>query len=196
MKIKFVKSATEERGYPQSKRPEVAIVGRSNAGKSSFINALASTRQPVAKVSSTPGKTTLLNFFNVEEHYTLVDMPGYGFAARSGDQRRDWRPMVEEYLLKRENLVGLLLIMDIRRDWSQDEQSMLDWVAQRELPLMVILNKMDKEKKNAQVKRAREVAAMAGIDSVFLTSAFKGHGVDEVEDFYFEKWVKPRTRLK
>src|SRR6478752_7250400 len=108
--IQFIKSAVLPKDYPIHKMAEVAIAGRSNAGKSSFINAL--TRDKVAKVSSTPGKTRLLNFFNMADSYVLVDMPGYGFASRSNSEVLEWHEMIETYLMSRENLVGLILVMD------------------------------------------------------------------------------------
>src|SRR6478752_6525097 len=131
--IQFIKSAVLPKDYPIHKMAEVAIAGRSNAGKSSFINAL--TRNKVAKVSSTPGKTTLLNFFNMEDSYVLVDMPGYGFAARSNDEISQWHQMIEAYLMSRENLVGLVVIMDIRRDWTADEELLKKFSDERGFPL-------------------------------------------------------------
>jgi len=120
--IQFIKSAVLAKDYPNHNMAEVAIAGRSNAGKSSFINGLAKSK--IAKVSSTPGKTRLLNFFNMEDSYVLTDMPGYGFAARSGNELREWQQMIETYLTTRENLKGLILVMDIRRSWTNDEEIM------------------------------------------------------------------------
>src|SRR4051812_11511852 len=129
-KLQFLKSATKLSEFPRDERPEIAMVGRSNAGKSSVINTLAGGR--LAKVSSTPGKTRLLNFFEHKEGYRVVDMPGYGFAVRSGDEVFSWRKMIESYLLERENLMGLMLIMDIRREWTDDEQMLMDLAASQQ----------------------------------------------------------------
>lgn len=191
MKVQFLKSAVVPGDYPISNRPEIGVIGRSNAGKSSFINALTDGRSSrPAKVSATPGKTRLLNFFKAGDNYLYVDMPGYGFASRSYGERDDWKPMVENYLKSRENLAALLLIMDIRRDWSQDEQLMYEWAQYQSIPVVVVLNKMDKVKKNERVNRARKLAQMAEVDSVFMISALKKQGIKELEDHIFRTYVR------
>lgn len=106
--------------FPESKMKEIAMAGRSNAGKSSLINIWANTK--IAKVSQSPGKTRLLNFFNMNNSYIIVDMPGYGYASRGGDEVTAWRKMVENYLKQRPQLAGLVLVMDIARDWEDDEE--------------------------------------------------------------------------
>lgn len=186
--IQFIKSAVLSRDYPVHKLGEIAIAGRSNAGKSSFINAL--TRNKVAKVSSTPGKTRLLNFFNMEDSYVLVDMPGYGFAARSNDEVLEWHEMIEAYLLGRENLRGLLLIMDIRREWTADEELLKKFSEERGFPLAVVLTKADKLSRNQIFSTVAKVKKNSGLSAVFPVSALKKTGQDEVERYMYENWVK------
>jgi GTP-binding protein len=186
--IQFIKSAVLPKDYPIHKMAEVAIAGRSNAGKSSFINAL--TRNKVAKVSSTPGKTTLLNFFNMEDSYVLVDMPGYGFAARSNDEISQWHQMIEAYLMGRENLVGLVIIMDIRRDWTADEELLKRFSDERGFPLAVVLTKADKLSRNQMMSAVMKVKKVSGLSAVFAVSSLKKTGQDEVERYMFENWVK------
>ncbi len=131
----FLKSAVRLDQCPQEDRPEVAFLGRSNSGKSSLINALTG-RKTLAKVSSTPGKTRILNFFDFGPHYRLVEMPGYGFASRGGDEQRSWQRMIEDYLGGRQSLVGLVLIMDIRREMTEDEEMLMRYAQDHEpLPL-------------------------------------------------------------
>lgn len=186
--IQFIKSAVLDKDYPVSKFAEVAIAGRSNAGKSSFINAL--TKGKVAKVSSTPGKTRLLNFFNMADSYVLVDMPGYGFAARAGDEVVEWHQMIETYLMTRENLVGLLLVMDIRRAWSEDEELLKKFSDRRGFPMAVVLTKADKMTRNHANQAVAKVKKMSGLSAVFAVSSLKKTGQDEVEEYMFENWVK------
>lgn len=112
--VQYIKSAVFPQDYPQTKLVEIAFAGRSNAGKSSLINQISDSK--IAHVSQTPGKTRLLSFFNVREKYILVDMPGYGFSKRAGDEQRTWEGMVETYIREREQLKGLILVMDIRRE--------------------------------------------------------------------------------
>lgn len=176
-------------GCPADQMLEVAIVGRSNAGKSSLINALAGSR--IAQVSSTPGKTRLLNFYQGPS-YRLVDMPGYGFAARSGGEQRDWRQMIESFLATRGNLVGLLLVMDVRRDWSEDEANLIAWMQPRGLPSAVVLTKGDKLSRSAGLQRVRELRRQSGLENVMLASALDRTGLKEIESFVFEAWIKPR----
>lgn len=187
-KIQFIKSAVLAKDYPVHKMAEVAIAGRSNAGKSSFINAL--TRDKVAKVSSTPGKTRLLNFFNMEDSYVLVDMPGYGFAARSNSEVLEWHQMIEAYLMGRESLVGLILVMDIRREWTQDEELLKKFSDERGFPLAVVLTKADKLSRNQMLSAAMKMKKISGLSAVFPVSALKKTGQDEVERYIFENWVK------
>jgi GTP-binding protein len=186
--IKFIKSAVLPKDYPQTGLKEIAIAGRSNAGKSSFLNSIANSK--IAKVSNTPGKTRLLNFFSRGDKYVIVDMPGYGFAARSGDEIREWHVMIENYLSTREHLAGLVLVMDSRREWTKDEELLKAYTDSRGLPLCVVLTKADKLTRNEAQKCLAAIKKAAAISAVFITSALKKTGHKEAEDFLFENWIK------
>lgn len=188
--IKFIKSAVLPKDYPQIGKKEIAIAGRSNAGKSSFLNALANSK--IAKVSNTPGKTRLLNFFSRGENYVLVDMPGYGFAARSGKEMREWHTMIENYLSLREELVGLVLVMDARREWTEDEELLKAFTDSRGLPMAIVLTKADKLTRNEINKIVSKIKKDAATEAVFMTSALKKQGQKEVEEYLFENWVKAK----
>lgn len=186
--MQFLKSAVLPQDYPDMNRPEIAVAGRSNAGKSSFINALADSK--VAKVSQNPGKTSLLNFFDFGQHYRFVDMPGYGWASRSIPEMEQWTKMIETYIASRENLVGLLLVMDLRRDWSEDEQLLKTFCDSVGKPMTVILTKADKSKAKEQNER-KKIVQKASLLPTFLTSSTTEVGISEVEKFLFENWIKP-----
>lgn len=186
--LRFLTSAVDLQGCPADSFPEVAIVGRSNAGKSSLINSLASAR--IAQVSGTPGKTRLLNFYQGPK-YRLVDMPGYGFAARSGGEQRQWTKMIEAFLAARGNLVGLILVMDIRRDWSKDEKNLLEWLRPRGLPALVVVTKADKISRSESIKRVKDIRKDSGIEAVLAASSLSKAGVAEIEDYVFRTWIKP-----
>ena len=168
--------------------PEIAIIGRSNAGKSTLINGIGNAR--IALVSSTPGKTRMLNFYQ-SERYRLVDMPGYGFARRAPDEQAKWQTMIEPYLAARANLVGLLIVMDIRRDWSEDEKNLLKWLAPRQLPAAVVLTKADKLARTVAQARVREIHQQSGVEHVMMCSWLKKEGYSELEDFVYLEWIKP-----
>lgn len=186
--VKFIKSAVLPKDYPKTGKKEIAIAGRSNAGKSSFLNAIANSK--IAKVSNTPGKTRLLNFFSRGDSYVLVDMPGYGFAARSGNEMREWHTMIENYLSMREELAGLVLVMDSRRDWTEDEELLKAYTDTRGLPMAVVLTKSDKLTRNEINQAVARIKKAAGTEAVFMTSALKNIGQEEVEEYLFENWVK------
>jgi GTP-binding protein len=201
--VKFIKSAVLAADYPdynfnllskRKARPEVAIAGRSNAGKSTFINCL--TNSKIAKVSQEPGKTRLLNFFDIGDFYCLVDMPGYGFAARSGDEVMDWQEMVDTYLTTRENLQGLLLLLDMRRDWATEERQLLNFMNMVGKPSMVILTKADQVLRGELVERTRRIQEAAQVEKVWVTSAEKNQGIEDVEEFFFKQWIKPALGKK
>lgn len=189
LEIEFLKSAVFPADFPAANRPEVALAGRSNAGKSSFLNAIS--KRTVAKVSQEPGKTRLLNFFDVGKSYRLVDMPGYGFAKRSGDEVKSWGQMIEGYLSQRENLAGLILVMDIKRDWTQEEEMLADFMWKRDLPLCLVLTKADQLKPNEIEKRINIIQTQSAEEAVFAVSNVKKNGTEFVEDYVFKQWVKP-----
>ncbi len=186
--LQFIKSATRVSEFPVDHKAEVALAGRSNAGKSSLINAMARSRRPVAKVSQTPGKTALLNLFDHAEGYRLIDMPGYGYASRSGSEVMQWRKMIESYLLRRENLKVLLLVMDIRRDWSDDEQMLLDLAEKENLQFGLILSKADKLSKTAVKAKKEKIIQQVSVDLVLPFSSPNKEGLDVLEKTLFD-WL-------
>jgi GTP-binding protein len=187
MKIKYLKSATQPKEYPFPYRPEVAFVGRSNAGKSSFINALVN--QKIAKVSATPGKTRLLNFFDIGDSVYLVDMPGYGFAKGNQREVESWKLMIESYLQERETLKGVLLIMDIRRKWSEQEEMLREWFDHHGQRWGVILNKTDKVSKSAAIGARKLLEKKLGVP-VFAVSSSKKEGITDIKKLIFKEWCK------
>lgn len=157
-KAEFVKSAVKPKDYPQTELPEVAFVGRSNVGKSSLINVIAN-RKSLVRTSSTPGRTQLINFFDINDGLlTLVDLPGYGYAKAPPELRKQWGPMIETYLAKRNNLKAVVLILDIRRVPSEGDLRMLGWLITYDIPAIIVLTKCDKLSK---VERAKQTALIA-----------------------------------
>ncbi|MEK6555706.1 MAG: ribosome biogenesis GTP-binding protein YihA/YsxC [Bdellovibrionota bacterium] len=193
-KVSYIKSAVFVEDFPKSTVPEVAFVGRSNAGKSSLLNALA--QSDVAKVSQAPGKTRLLNFFKWDETHGVVDVPGYGFARRSGKEQNDWQEMIENYLHYRENLTGLILVFDVRRSWAEEEQQLLEWWEPYNKPLIVALNKMDQLNQKEKAAKLKEFAPLKDHLELFwvTTKPKKGqtNGIDELRRGIFERMIKGR----
>ncbi len=189
--MKYLKSAVFPADYPPTDRPEVAVAGRSNAGKSSFLNSIADDKgkKKVAYVSQMPGKTILLNFFDFGKYYRFVDMPGYGFAARSADEIADWSKMIETYLSTRENLKGLVLLMDLRRQWDQDEELLKRFCNKNNIPFCVLLTKADKCKPKERNEAQKRIRQSAQIADVFLISSQTGEGVKETETFIYREWI-------
>ncbi|MFC6176071.1 ribosome biogenesis GTP-binding protein YihA/YsxC [Companilactobacillus huachuanensis] len=175
-------SAVSSRQYPDEGYPEIALLGRSNVGKSSLINTLIN-RKSFARTSSTPGKTQTLNFYNIEDQLYLVDVPGYGFAKVSKKQREEFGIMIEEYLTTRSPLRGVVILVDGRHEPSEDDISMYQFVSYYHIPTLVVATKMDKVKGNqwnktiSQVKKSMEINQT---DSLQLFSAATKKGKDEV----------------
>lgn len=192
MKFVFEKSAVFPEHYPLKKYPEVAIAGRSNSGKSSFINSWAQSK--LAKVSGQPGKTRLLNFFLVENKLRLVDTPGYGFASRPAKERKSWQVMIETYLSTREDLKGLVLIMDIRRLWSEEEQMLADWCHAQGLQIFVALNKADKVTQKIKYAAVKNIEAQ-GFKPFIISSKTK-KGVEKLIQSIWTEWVLKSSPLE
>jgi GTP-binding protein len=160
MKIKsaeFVTSATKPAQYPSTAMPEIAFAGRSNVGKSSLINTLIN-RKHLVKTSSTPGRTQLINFFDINQRMGFVDLPGYGYAKVPVSVRNKWGPMIETYLSGRETLRGVVVIMDIRRIPRQEELNLLGWLNHYAIAGILVLTKTDKLSKNKQANQHNLIA--------------------------------------
>lgn len=190
-KLTFLKSAVKLVDFPLDNLNEVAFAGRSNAGKSSVINCLARTK--VAMVSGTPGKTRLLNLFTHKEGYRIVDMPGYGYAARGGDEVKSWKNMIETFLLHRENLKAIVLIMDIRREWDKEEEMLLNLAESKGLHLAVVLNKSDKLSKSAVISKKNKTLQEVSPEFCLPFSALAKTGVKELENKLFD-WTRAMTK--
>lgn len=178
----FQTSAATLEDCPADSSAEVAFAGRSNAGKSSAVNVITSLPQ-LARTSKTPGRTQLINFFFIEEGKYLVDLPGYGYAKVPLERRDKWQFELEKYLRRRKALVGLILLSDIRHPLKKFDRMMIEWAAQANLPLHLLLTKADKLKRGATqktlLKVEKELTVFDNV-SVQLFSALKNIGVDPV----------------
>jgi len=188
-RIEYLVSAVEPEQWPVQDRPEIVLVGRSNAGKSSLINAM--WRRPVAFVSSKPGKTTVLNFYNVGDSYRVVDSPGYGYARKASELQAGFRG-IEVYLNARQTLKGLLIIIDSKRSVEPEEKWLIDFCRKNKVPVVAVLNKCDKL--NQKERGAQKKVWSAVKIPVFMVSAQEKIGVDELENWVFDNWVKPAVR--
>jgi GTP-binding protein len=172
---------------PTSTLPEVAFAGRSNVGKSSLLNALL-RRRAAARVSKTPGRTREINFFRINDAFVLVDLPGYGYARIAKERRAEWRPLIEGYLSQSPNLRGLVLLLDARREPTDDDRAMLDFLAERETPVLVAITKMDKFGNDAGRERVQAIAVALDLDTdqVVPVSARTGLGRDDLASAVME----------
>ena len=175
--LEFMGGMAKPGGWrPEAVLPEIAVAGRSNVGKSSLINSLL-RRKKFARVSNTPGRTREINFFRVNDQFVLVDLPGYGYARISKEQRAEWRPLIEGYLRSSPQLRGIVQLLDVRHDPTKDDLQMLEFLAELEVPTIVVLTKTDKLSRAAVPKRVREVADQIGVDAdqVIPYSVESGH---------------------
>ncbi len=163
--VEFIGGKAEEAGWrPESNLPEIAFAGRSNVGKSSLLNSLV-RRKSFARVSKTPGRTREINFFRINNQFLFVDLPGYGYARISKERKARWRPLIGSYLGRTTQLRGLVLLLDIRRDPSEDDRSMLDFLAQVEIPTIVALTKSDKVTRSAVPARVDEISRALSLET-------------------------------
>jgi len=181
-KTTFVTSAAAPKDFPPPSLPELAVVGRSNVGKSSLINALVG-QDGLARTSRTPGRTQLINWFSVaaQPPFLLVDLPGYGYAKVPAGMKDSWKPLIEDYLANRRTLAGVLLLIDIRRGAEDEELDFVPWLAERKVPIVVALTKADKlakNKRNLEVMRQRQQLSLTR--DPFAVSTLSAEGIDEV----------------
>lgn len=162
--VEFIGGMAEKHGWrPDSSLPEIAFAGRSNVGKSSLLNTLV-RRKSFARVSRTPGRTREINFFRINNGFVLVDLPGYGYARISKEKKAEWRPMIESYLRRTTQLRGIVLLLDIRREPSEDDRAMLDFLAETEVPTLIALTKVDKLTRAAARSQATAIARALALD--------------------------------
>jgi GTP-binding protein len=185
----FIKSAAARADFPSDDGREIAFVGRSNSGKSTALNVLAGVHK-LARVSKTPGRTQLLNFFAIGEQRRLVDLPGYGFARVPDATKERWRALIETYLTTRRSLVGVIVTIDIRRGITDLDDALLRWLEPLGLSVGLLLTKADKLAHGAGVAREREIARRVG-PGVELTrfSALNRTGVD-VGRGWIDGWMQ------
>jgi len=190
MKIKtaeFVISNTDYKICPVPKIPEYAFIGRSNVGKSSLINALVNHKN-LAKTSGRPGKTQLINHFIINKQWYLVDLPGFGYAKISKSKRAEFHDMISEYLLNRSNLMCLFVLIDCRHTPQQIDQEFMQWLAEKEIPFVMVFTKGDKVGKNTLAKniasyKSEMLKAWGELPQIFITSAEKKIGTQEIANF-------------
>lgn len=180
---------TRKEDYPPADLTEIALVGRSNVGKSSLINALC-RRKKLAYTSSSPGKTRTINFYQINGAFRLVDLPGYGYARASKKDRADWARFINDYLAERENLVEVWLLVDLRHEPSKLDQEMYAWILDGGFSGTVIATKADKlshNKRDQGIRLIRQGLAMYGEALLLPFSAEKGIGRDRLEEVLFHQ---------
>ena len=183
----FIKSATSTEHYPRDGRPEIAFMGRSNVGKSSLINSLLGVRG-LARTSSTPGRTQLINFFSINDSFNFVDFPGYGYARVPRDVKKLWGPMIEKYLATRANLVLSILITDSRHEPTELDLLMKGWLEARGKPFIIVATKADKLSSNKLRASLSRASAVLGGNELVPYSAVTGSGAPRI-------WKEITTRI-
>ena len=181
-------SAAKKSHYPQDDIPEVALAGRSNVGKSSFINTMLN-RKNLARTSGKPGKTQLLNFFNIDDKLRFVDVPGYGYARVSKKEREKWGKMIEEYLTTRENLRAVVSLVDLRHEPSADDVQMYEFLKYYEIPVILVATKADKiprGKWNKHESMIKKKLDFDKTDTFIIFSSVNKTGVEEAWDAIFD----------
>jgi GTP-binding protein len=168
---------------PELDLPEIAFAGRSNVGKSSLLNKLLK-RRSFARVSKTPGRTREINFFKVNDAFLLADLPGYGYAKVSKARSAEWGPLIESYLRSTKQLRGVVQLLDVRHDPTEDDRQMLDFLAEVSVPVMFVATKTDKLSQGAAARRVQELAIMLQVDEdhIIPFSAQTGAGRDELAE--------------
>ncbi|HEY7395821.1 MAG TPA: ribosome biogenesis GTP-binding protein YihA/YsxC [Gemmatimonadaceae bacterium] len=182
--LEFIGGMASVGGWrPEPSLPEVAFAGRSNVGKSSLLNRLIH-RKKFARVSNTPGRTREINFFKVNNAFIFVDLPGYGYARISKEKRAEWKPLIEGYLRKSPQLRGIVQLLDVRHDPTNDDRQMLDFLGELGVPTVVVLTKTDKLTSAQRAKHVAEISTSLGLDSdqVIPFSATTGEGRDELAE--------------
>lgn len=180
----FVKSSSKVEECPEADRPEYAFIGRSNVGKSSLINAITN-RKSLAKTSGKPGKTQLINHFDIDEKWYLVDLPGYGYAKTSKADRAGFQKMIRSYIESRTNLVCLFVLIDSRLDAQKNDLDFMQWLGQKQVPFAIIFTKIDKLssnqlRKNAAKYRRRMLEQWSEMPQNFFSSATTAMGKSEI----------------
>ena len=175
----FLKSALKEADWPHDNIPEIAFLGRSNVGKSSLINSLLGVRG-LARTSSTPGRTQLLNFFLINRQFRVVDLPGYGYARAPKAVRAEWSSAAEEYLAKREQLVLSIHIVDSRHEPSKQDLQLHEWLVHHHKPHLIVATKSDKLSKNELSRNVKRAARAFKSDNLIIYSATKREGRDRL----------------
>lgn len=182
-------SAANKSHYPQDEIPEIALAGRSNVGKSSFINTLLN-RKNLARTSGKPGKTQLLNFFNIDDKLRFVDVPGYGYAKVSKTERAKWGKMIEEYLTSRENLRAVVSLVDFRHEPSADDVQMYEFLKYYEIPVIIVATKADKIPRGKWNKHESVIKKKLDFDKnddFIVFSSVNKDGLDAAWDAILEK---------
>lgn len=178
----FVGSYVQLKQLPDPELPEIAIVGRSNVGKSSLINKLCQRRN-LAKSSSTPGKTRTINYYLINQGWYLVDLPGYGFARVSKAERERWGDMIESYLSQRQSLRGVIMLLDIRHEPGELDIMMKEWLQYNEIPILIVATKADKISRGARAKHLTAIQRkfqLENSNAIFSFSAQTGEGMEDL----------------
>ncbi|WP_020208663.1 ribosome biogenesis GTP-binding protein YihA/YsxC [Gilvimarinus chinensis] len=194
----FTQSAPSIRECPPESGREVAFAGRSNAGKSSAINTLTGNSK-LARTSKTPGRTQLINYFELSENTRLVDLPGYGYAKVSREMKERWQENLSEYLHERQCLAGLVVVMDIRHPMQEHDTLVINWAVEAQMPVHLLLTKADKLKKGPaqntllQVKKSLKEAEVDDLVTVQTFSSLKNAGLDQLKS-KLNEWLLPENQ--
>lgn len=190
IQAEYITSSVKLSQCPNPDKPEYAFIGRSNVGKSSLIN-MVTGRRKLAKVSGSPGKTITINHFLIDEKWYLVDLPGYGYAKRSKSERAKWEKMIRNYLLKRENLMSVFLLIDIRHSPQKNDLEFLEWLAISQIPFTILFTKADKlNRLKSKVMVDAYIKVLLKnweeVPNMIITSAVNSDGKDDLLEYIDE----------